>query len=123
MTKEIKLDGKTYPLKFGYAEMRRIEDDFPGRGFSDIIQDLFSDMRFDNLEYLLFVLMVEPDFDRAELTDKLDRSFETEEITFEDYVNLVTKTITDSVFMKSMKAMQEKKKTEAERQEGAAAVQ
>lgn len=118
---EIKIDGKTYQMKFGYAEMRQIEDDFPGRGFSDIIKDLFEDMRFANMEYLLYILLIEPDFDRAQLTDKLDKSFEAEEMTFEDYVQSVTKTITESVFMKSMKAMQEKNSKEAERKTGAAA--
>jgi hypothetical protein len=117
---KLKLDGKEYELRLGYKQMKELERLNPGQGFEKTISSIFgSGLSFGNMEKFVYLCFKDPDFTEAEFEDKLDASFESEELTFEEYTNTLTELVEESVFMKTMMERGSKAQTEAERKKGA----
>ena len=112
----LQINGKEYPLRLEYKELKKFESIFNGRSFMEIINVIGKNPSLTDLETLIFGAIQDENLTREQFGNLLDDALSNPDsgLTFEILMNKLMETVENSVFIQGMQTQQEKETQKAE---------
>lgn len=103
------LDGKEYTLRLEYRELRRLEEQYNGRSFTEIISVLGENPSLIDMETMIYVSLQDKTLTREQFVDLLDAELSKPEggISFDELLNKFKAAVDQSVFIQNLQKQQE----------------
>ena len=114
----LKIKEKEYILRLEYRELKRLEQIFNGRSFSDILNVLGENPGITDLETLMFVGIQDKELTRQQFSDLLDDALSDPDsgLTFDILLNTFLEAVENSVFIKGLEAQEKAENMKAQLQ-------
>ena len=105
----LNLNGKEYTLRLEYRELRRLEEQYNGRSFTEIISVLGENPSLIDMETMIFVSIQDKTMTRDQFVEQLDAALSDPEsgLSFDKLLNTFKQAVDQSVFIGNLQKQQE----------------
>lgn len=98
----LNLNGKEIETRIGYKQLKKLETYYPGLSFEQVIAGTLSNPSLSDLERVIYISLVGTDMTVEEFGEELDTAFNSQTLTFEELIDILDKSVDESVFLKGL---------------------